>query len=118
MHSWDSIPEKWECQGQPPAGTTIDLRVALKPQRENALIDALYEISDPGHSKYVTIPLFLYVNLLIYICVVLDTVRTYPRSKSPSSSLRIQTHSNSSVPGLNTTRFRPLRSRSHMAGAG
>jgi tripeptidyl-peptidase-1 len=51
-HSWDSIPEKWECQGHPPAGTTIDLRVALKPHRKNALIDALYEVSDPSHSKY------------------------------------------------------------------
>jgi hypothetical protein len=50
-HSWDSIPEKWECQGHPPAGTTIDLRVALKPHRKNALIDALYEVSDPSHSK-------------------------------------------------------------------
>ena len=57
IHSWGSIPEKWECQGNPPAGTTIDLRVALKPQRENALIDALYEVSDPRHSKYVFFPL-------------------------------------------------------------
>ncbi|KAF8491622.1 subtilisin-like protein [Russula emetica] len=51
-HSWESIPEKWECQGHPPAGTTIDLRVALKPHHENALIDALYEVSDPRRSKY------------------------------------------------------------------
>jgi tripeptidyl-peptidase-1 len=61
-HSWDSIPGKWECQGHPPAGTTIDLRVALKPHRKNALIDALYEVSDPSHSKYVSIPLFFYVH--------------------------------------------------------
>ena len=54
-HSWGSIPEKWERQGIPPAGTTIDLRVALKPHRENALIDALYEVSDPRHPKYVFI---------------------------------------------------------------
>ncbi|KAF8491624.1 subtilisin-like protein [Russula emetica] len=53
-HSWDSIPDKWECQGHPPVGTTvtIDLRIALKPHRESALIDALYEVSDPNHSKY------------------------------------------------------------------
>ena len=56
-HSWESIPEKWECRGHPPAGTTIDLRVALKPHRENALIDALYEVSDPRRSKYVFLPL-------------------------------------------------------------
>jgi tripeptidyl-peptidase-1 len=58
-HSWESIPEKWECRGHPPTGTAIDLRVSLKPHRENALIDALYEVSDPSHSKYVFFPLFL-----------------------------------------------------------
>ncbi|KAI0247094.1 subtilisin-like protein [Lactifluus subvellereus] len=51
-HTWDTIPDKWECQGHPPAGTTIDLRIALKPHRENALVDALYEVSDPKHPKY------------------------------------------------------------------
>ncbi|KAI0277733.1 subtilisin-like protein [Russula brevipes] len=51
-HAWASIPKKWEYQGRPPAHTTIDLRVALKPHRENALIDALYEVSDPTHRKY------------------------------------------------------------------
>ena len=55
-HSWGFIPEKWECQGHPPAGTTIDLRIVLKPHRESALIDALYEVSDPNHSKCVSIP--------------------------------------------------------------
>ena len=63
-HSWDSIPDKWECEGHPPAGTTIDLRVALKPHSENALFDALNEVSDPNHSKYVSIPLLLFVHLL------------------------------------------------------
>ena len=64
-HSWDAIPEKWECQGHPPTDTTIDLRVALKAHRENALIDALYEVSDPGHPKYASIPLFLSVRVYI-----------------------------------------------------
>jgi tripeptidyl-peptidase-1 len=32
-HVWGSIPEKWECQGHPPVGTTMDLRIALKPHR-------------------------------------------------------------------------------------
>src|SRR6266446_81291 len=119
-HSWDSIPEKWECQGYPPVDTTIDLRVAFKPHRENALIDTLYEVSDPNHSKYVSILLLFRVNLLtcVNICCVTDTVRTCPRTKSQSLSLLIQTHSNSLVHGLNTTRFHPLRSRSRMAGVG
>lgn len=68
-HSWESIPEKWECQGHPPIGTTIDLRVALKPHRENALIDALYEVSDPRRSKYVFIPLLLCDFAHIIICL-------------------------------------------------
>ena len=52
-HSWGSIPEKWEHHGHPPAGATIDLHVALKPHHENALIDSLYEVSDPKHPKCV-----------------------------------------------------------------
>jgi tripeptidyl-peptidase-1 len=66
-HSWDSIPEKWECQGHPPAGAAIDLRIALKPHRENALIDALYEVSDPRHSKYVSLAFSLRVHSLTHM---------------------------------------------------
>ncbi|KAF8260243.1 family S53 protease [Lactarius quietus] len=42
-HSWPTVPHGWECVGRPKNGTTIDLYVALKSHRENALIDALYE---------------------------------------------------------------------------
>ena len=98
-HVWGFIPEKWECQGHPPVGTTMDLRIALKPHRENTLIDVLYEVSDPNHSRYVSISLLLCVCLLehsyAYTCsYVADTVRTCPRSKLPSLSLLIRTHSN------------------------
>ncbi|KAH9159554.1 subtilisin-like protein [Lactarius sanguifluus] len=51
-HSWNTLPSMWEVLGSPPAGTTIDLCVALEPQRENALIEALHEVSDPTHPKY------------------------------------------------------------------
>ncbi|KAF8268680.1 subtilisin-like protein [Lactarius quietus] len=51
-HKWNSIPGKWDSIGRPPVGTTIDLRIALKPQNENALIDTLYEVSDPRHPRY------------------------------------------------------------------
>ncbi|KAH8987133.1 subtilisin-like protein [Lactarius hatsudake] len=51
-HAWKSIPENWESLGIPAAGTTINLHLALKPHRENALVTALYEVSSPGHSKY------------------------------------------------------------------
>jgi len=33
-HTWDATPENWESLGYPPAGTTIDLRIALKPHCE------------------------------------------------------------------------------------
>ena len=85
-HSWVSIPEKWECQGHPPVGTIIDLRIALKPHHESALIDALHEVSDPNHPKYVSIPLLLcaFTHTRVYVCRVTDTVRICPRSKSQS----------------------------------
>ncbi|KAH9008580.1 subtilisin-like protein [Lactarius deliciosus] len=51
-HSWNAVPRNWESLGHPPSGTTIDLYIALKPQRENALVDALYEVSEPGHPRY------------------------------------------------------------------
>ncbi|KAH9168160.1 subtilisin-like protein [Lactarius sanguifluus] len=51
-HAWHTIPENWVDLGHPSAGTTIDLHLALKSHDENALIDALYEISDPNHQRY------------------------------------------------------------------
>ncbi|KAI9451469.1 subtilisin-like protein [Lactarius psammicola] len=52
MHTWNSVPANWECLGPPPAGTTIDLYIALQPHLENALIEALYEVSNPDNEKY------------------------------------------------------------------
>ncbi|KAH9025026.1 subtilisin-like protein [Lactarius pseudohatsudake] len=51
-HSWKSIPDNWESLGLPTADTIIDLYIALKPHRENALIDALNEVSNPSHPRY------------------------------------------------------------------
>ncbi|KAH9175587.1 subtilisin-like protein [Lactarius sanguifluus] len=51
-HAWNAVPPNWEALGHPPAGTTIDLHVALKPHHENALVDALYNVSDPRSPKY------------------------------------------------------------------
>ncbi|KAH8983961.1 subtilisin-like protein [Lactarius hatsudake] len=49
-----SIPENWESLGFPPADTMIDLYIALKPYRENSLVHALNEVSDPRHSRHVS----------------------------------------------------------------
>ncbi|KAH9062395.1 subtilisin-like protein [Lactarius vividus] len=51
-HSWNTVPRNWESLGRPPSGTTIDLYIVLRPQRENALVYALYEVSQPGHPRY------------------------------------------------------------------
>ncbi|KAH9030335.1 subtilisin-like protein [Lactarius pseudohatsudake] len=51
-HTWDAVPANWETLGNPPSGTTIDLHVALKSHNESALIEALYEVSDPRSPKY------------------------------------------------------------------
>jgi len=53
MHSWNDVPKNWESLDRPPSGTTIDLYIALKSYSENALIDALYEVSEPTHPRHV-----------------------------------------------------------------
>ncbi|KAH9016395.1 subtilisin-like protein [Lactarius deliciosus] len=66
-HTWDTLPTNWESLGPPPAGTAIDLYIALKPHSENALIEALYKVSDPGHEKHVVLttpPLVLVAELV------------------------------------------------------
>ncbi|KAH9025404.1 subtilisin-like protein, partial [Lactarius pseudohatsudake] len=52
-HTWSAVPANWETLGRPSAGTTIDLNIALNPHQESALIDALYEVSDPKHPRHV-----------------------------------------------------------------
>ncbi|KAH8995590.1 subtilisin-like protein, partial [Lactarius hatsudake] len=52
-HTWSAVPANWETLGCPSAGTTIDLYIALNPHQESALIDALYQVSDPKHPRHV-----------------------------------------------------------------
>ena len=58
-HKWDVIPDNWRSLGPPPDESTIDLHIALQPNQKNALIDVLYEVSQPGHPKqvFITTPL-------------------------------------------------------------
>jgi len=49
----NDVPKNWENLSHPPNETTIDLHLALKSYRENDLIDALYEVSNPRHLRYV-----------------------------------------------------------------
>ncbi|KAI9431929.1 hypothetical protein H4582DRAFT_2102729 [Lactarius indigo] len=43
----NAVLATWKGLGPPPADAAIDLSIALKPHNENALIDALYEVSNP-----------------------------------------------------------------------
>ncbi|KAH9060350.1 subtilisin-like protein [Lactarius deliciosus] len=52
-HSWSAVPDDWVSLGHPPPGTTIDLYIALKSHRENALRDTLYQVSEPTHPRHV-----------------------------------------------------------------
>ncbi|KAH9053897.1 subtilisin-like protein [Lactarius vividus] len=70
-HSWKSIPNNWESLGPPPADAAIYLYIALKPHRENALVDALDEVSDLNHPRHVSptilsLPIISRVPLLRY----------------------------------------------------
>ncbi|KAH9167585.1 subtilisin-like protein [Lactarius sanguifluus] len=51
-HAWDIVPKNWQSLGHPSNQTTIDLHLALKSHREDALVEALYEVSDPEHPRY------------------------------------------------------------------
>ncbi|KAH9041282.1 subtilisin-like protein [Lactarius pseudohatsudake] len=52
-HMWAAVPEHWESVGHPSVGSIIDLRIALKLDRENALVDTLYEVSSLQHQRHV-----------------------------------------------------------------
>jgi hypothetical protein len=101
MHSWNAVPTGWESLGHPPANITIDLYVALKPHRENAMIDALYEVSVPGHPKHVHHHSFAHVCANECYRSGADMVHISPGSKSLSLLLLTQTLLRSSKPGLN-----------------
>ena len=70
-HKWNAIPDNWVSLGRPAEGTTINLYIALKPDRENALIDALHEVSEPGNPKHVLFPtpiLEVYSRVPLLLC--------------------------------------------------
>src|SRR6202012_273004 len=42
---WILILENWQNLGHPPAGTTINLHIALKAQNENIFLDTPYDVN-------------------------------------------------------------------------
>jgi len=71
-HSWSAVPENWESTGRPLNGTTIDLYVALKAHRENALIDALSEVSDPNHPRHVSSIISSLMHILTSVAALMQ----------------------------------------------
>src|SRR6266404_6828097 len=80
-HMWETPLSNWEDLGPPSADTTVDLSIALKPHHENALIDALLNVSDPGSPRYTLTTLWGCTHR-VCLCSVSDTVRTCPRNRS------------------------------------
>lgn len=110
-HTWDDVPPNWESLGLPPAGTTINLNIILVPHNKDALIDALYEVSDPNSSKHVlfkTLPRTMFSHVS---CSAVDMVHTYHKSMSLSLSRHTKTRWSSYIPGLEIMTCRPLPSR-------
>jgi tripeptidyl-peptidase I len=52
-HSWPEIPRGWEYKAPAPADYVFELRIGLKQDRIDDLIDNLMEISDPSHARYI-----------------------------------------------------------------
>ena len=52
-HTWNDVPANWESLGNTTAKAIIKLHIALKHNREGALIDTLYEVSNPEHPRHV-----------------------------------------------------------------
>ena len=50
-HGWVEIPKGWVEHGDAPADHTIDLRIGLRQDRFDELVDHLYQVSDPAHPR-------------------------------------------------------------------
>ena len=50
-HAWVDVPKGWQLHAPAPAEHTFDMRIGLKQDRFDDLVTALYEVSDPSHSK-------------------------------------------------------------------
>lgn len=57
-HAWSEIPRGWEHLASAPSNYVLELRIGLKQNRINDLIDNLMEISDPKNPRYIACLLF------------------------------------------------------------
>jgi hypothetical protein len=52
-HAWSEVPKGWKCHGPAPSDHVLGMRIALKQDKLEDLITALYEVSDPVHKRRV-----------------------------------------------------------------
>ena len=118
VHAWNAIPINWETLGHPSAGSTVDLYVVLEPDLDAALTDALSEISNPNHPRYIFLSNHLPMHLLMCRRSVSDTGHSFRRNRLTNLSDRPQTRSSLYVHGLHTTAYHPPPSQGHMEAPG
>lgn len=58
QQSWDTVLTNWDRLGLPPAGTTVDLHIALESRRENALTETNLDIQYTEVMAYQTLHIF------------------------------------------------------------
>jgi hypothetical protein len=51
-HAWTETPRNWELVGPAQRDQSMQMRIGLKQDRIDELIDHLYQVSDPSHSRY------------------------------------------------------------------
>jgi tripeptidyl-peptidase-1 len=61
-HAWPEIPHGWEYTAPAPSNYVLELRVGLKQNKIDDLIDNLMEISDPTNPRYIACLLFAFTS--------------------------------------------------------
>ncbi|THH10355.1 hypothetical protein EW145_g1384 [Phellinidium pouzarii] len=51
-HAWVDVPSGWVIHSDPSPDHTLDLRIGLKQDKFEELVDHLYQVSDPSHERY------------------------------------------------------------------
>ena len=61
-HAWSEKPHGWEHIAPAPSNYTLELRIGLKQNRIDDLIDNLMEISDPANIRYIACLFFAFIT--------------------------------------------------------
>ena len=60
-HAWPEVPHGWEHTAPAPSNYLLELRIGLKQDRIDDLIDNLMEISDPANPRYIACLLLAFI---------------------------------------------------------